>query len=442
MLKKLGEKQELSQTTVTAAEAYYPVPFEAGLEFSPPARGVWNIVHTGMLVPEAHEIFVCAAGCLRGVVLTAAEMGASDRFSTVEIRENNVLDGDMEELIINGVSDILNKLPKLPRAALVYTSCIHHFMACDLKRCYRVLEKRFPQVDFTDCCMNPIMRKSGMTPDAIMRSRLYSLLKPRPINERAVNIVGSDLPTDPECGIVRMISDNGFTLREITSCRSYDEYQEMAEAALNIAVYPSAKAGGEELSRRLGSCFLYLPFSFDYNEIDRQLITLGKTLGITYTPDPSLRDKADSALESVKNIIKDIPIAVDYTAFTHPLQLTLLLLSRGFNVTDVFLDSVSAEDREAFDIIKEKYPTLRYHPTAHPGMRVFGSSEKCLAIGQKAAYFTGTDRFVNIVEDGGLHGYEGIIKLAGLMRDAYEIPKDARDYIQEKGLGCSGGCCL
>ena len=85
-----------------------------------------------MLIPEAHEIFVCAASCLRGVVLTAAEMGAQERFSTVEIKENNLFDGDMENLVIEGVSDIIEKLPKRPPAVLVYTSCVHHFAGCDL----------------------------------------------------------------------------------------------------------------------------------------------------------------------------------------------------------------------------------------------------------------------------------------------------------------------
>ena len=47
-------------------------PYEYGVEYGSPARGMWNIVHTGMLVPESHQIFVCAQGCLRGVVLTAA----------------------------------------------------------------------------------------------------------------------------------------------------------------------------------------------------------------------------------------------------------------------------------------------------------------------------------------------------------------------------------
>ena len=86
MLKRLGET---CPTRVAIRDASFPAPFAPGLEYAAPARGMWNIVHTGMLVPEAHQIFVCAEGCLRGVVLTAAEMGASDRFSTIASRTSS-----------------------------------------------------------------------------------------------------------------------------------------------------------------------------------------------------------------------------------------------------------------------------------------------------------------------------------------------------------------
>ena len=110
MLKRVSAPKEVASVGIPIGKASFPVPFHSGLEYASPARGSWNIVHTGMLIPEAHQIFVCAASCLRGVVLTAAEMGASHRFSTVEIRENNLLDGDMEYHVIEGVSEIIEKL--------------------------------------------------------------------------------------------------------------------------------------------------------------------------------------------------------------------------------------------------------------------------------------------------------------------------------------------
>ena len=48
---------------------------------------------------------------------------------------------------------------------------------------------------------------------------------------------------------------------------------------------------------------------------------------------------------------------------------------------------------------------------------------KILAIGQKAAYFAGTDNFVNIVQGGGMYGFDGIVRLAGLMDEAFRVKR-------------------
>ena len=53
----------------------------------------------------------------------------------------------MESLIIDGVSDILARLPKTPPAILLYTSCVHHFIGCDLDSVYRTLSEKFPTFD-------------------------------------------------------------------------------------------------------------------------------------------------------------------------------------------------------------------------------------------------------------------------------------------------------
>ncbi len=68
-------------------DASFPKPFASKLEYNSPVHGNWNIVHTGMQVPETIQIYVCAENCMRGVVLTAAEMNAADRFSYVIVEE-------------------------------------------------------------------------------------------------------------------------------------------------------------------------------------------------------------------------------------------------------------------------------------------------------------------------------------------------------------------
>lgn len=445
-----GKDKKKEIPHIRIADAKFPAPFNTGLEYASPARGTWNIVHTGMLIPEAHEIFVCATCCLRGVVLTAAEMGAQDRFSTVTVREHNLLDGDMEELVIEGVSDVINKLPKRPPAVLVYTSCVHHFTGVDLDMIYRTLRERFPDIDFTDCYMNPIMRKSGLTPDQLMRSRLYTLLHEREIDPKAVAIIGNDLPTDEYSELMYILTSNGFTVREITSCRTYEEYQEMAESAYYISYYPDAAPGGDLLEERLGGKHIPLKFSFDYEEIDETFAELAGALGINPRKPDEIADArrlCEDELTMTGELIGDTPIVIDYTYCTRPLGLAKLLLMHGFNVTKVYLDSISAGDKNAFEYLKKKYPDIELFPTVHAGMR-FAQTEnsarrdmEVLALGQKAAYFENTNHFVNVVEGGGMIGYEAIYRTARLMREAYETEQPMEELVGIKGLGCSDICC-
>lgn len=469
MLRRVnGKRDEVTIPSVRIADASFPAPFRSGLEYSSPARGTWNIVHTGMLIPEAHEIFVCAAGCLRGVVLTAAEMGTMDRFSTVAVRENNLLDGDMEDLVIEGVSDIIGKLPKRPPAVLVYTSCVHHFSGVDLDMIYTRLRERFPDIDFTDCYMNPIMRKSGLTPDQLMRSRLYMLLHEREISPDAAAIIGNDLPTRKDSDLYRLLTAAGLRIHEITSCRTYEEYQEMGESTVYISYNPDAAPGGDMLSAKLGGRHHYMKLSFNYDEIDEELERLGDAL-IGSTAEGRLdrakairecignlrkcgREESVAALEETLALIGDTPVTIDYTFCPRPLGLARLLLDSGFNVKRVYLDGIPGADKPDYEYLKDNYPDLMLSPTVHSAMR-FAASENSkhaeehvsdgsdcrpwvLAVGQKAAYFENTDHFVNVVEGGGMTGYEAVTETLRLMRDAYVSAKNMRDLVQIKGLGC------
>lgn len=442
MLKRVTAPKEVPSVGIPIGQAAFPAPFVSGLEYASPARGTWNIVHTGMLIPEAHEIFVCAASCLRGVVLTAAEMGAMDRFSTVEVRENNLLDGDMEELVIDGVSDVIAKLPKRPPAVLVYTSCVHHFAGCDLDMIYDRLRQRWPDIDFVDCYMNPIMRKSGLTPDQLMRWGLYKPLKKRPIRADAVAIIGNDLPTDRDSDLYRLLAENGLKIHEITDCESYEAYQQMAESNLYISYYPAAVAGGARLAERLGARHCYVPFSYDCDEIERGLTALAEALGIPAPDFSGKREQCRAALAETLALVEQTPIAIDYTFCPRPLGLARLLLEAGFNVRRVYVDAISGEEKGDFDFLAGHYPQLELFPTVHASMRFLAAKELSdfLALGQKAAHFTNTDHFVNVVEGGGMHGYQAVLKTLALLREAYQEEKNMRDLIQIKGMGC--GCCV
>lgn len=419
-------------------ETSFPAPFLPGLEYNSPAHGTWNIVHTGMLIPGAHQIYVCAANCNRGVVLTAAEMNAADRFSSIAIYEDDLINGDMEELVIEGVTEILRKLPKKPTVVLLFTVCIHHFMGCDLLYIYQTLRERFPEQRFVDCYMDPIMQKGGLTPDQKLRTGLYACLEKREKNPRQISILGNDFATDPDCEMLSMMRNAGFTVKDITICRDFEEYLSMAESGLNISTYPPARVGAEILSQRLETDHLYLPQCFGYDEIDRYLGELAAHLKIKCPDTKPLRQTCEKEFQKAKKVIGETKIVLDASAAPRLLGMTRQLICHGFRVVRIYADSFLPEEKEDYLWLKEHVPDLMVCATIHANMRVFdrGQEEKILAIGQKAAYFHQTPYFVNMVEGGGLYGYRGICSLLEMMCEAYGEKKDTKNLVIRKGLGC------
>lgn len=293
-------------------------------------------------------------------------------------------------------------------------------------------------------------------------------------------MAGGDFCLDESSELYEFLTSYGYDICEAATCKTYDEYQQLAACDYAITTFPAAKVAGDYLEKNFGQKHLYLPASFSYDKIDENMKKLQDILGLkkeslnikkessdvkkegsdikssdikkegSDKPHEGLdldavlaerKAQCEDAFKNARAVIGDTEIAIDFTAFPMMLSLTKLLLEHGFNVKRLYTDSFPAEEKEIFLWIKENAPDIEVYPTVHAAMRVQPrkSEEKVLAIGQKAAYFTGTDYFVNVVEGGGFWGYGAVLKLVELMCEAYETSKDTKSLIQIKGMGC-GNC--
>lgn len=412
------------------------------LEFNAPVHGTWNIVHIGMAVPESHQIYVCAVNCMRGVVMTALEMGARDRFSCVTIEEKDMFSDNLETLTIEGVSEVIEKLDKHPRNVMVFTVCVHAFMGANLKKIYDELSKRYPDIDFCRCYMDPIMQKNGPSPDMKLRYAMFEPLEPLDVKRNTVALLGCDLKMEREqSDIVAYLEDNGFSVMQLQDCRDYDEYLSLGSAEYFITTYPNAERAIKRTAGRLGRQALYLPAHLDGENNNTALKELAAMTGIDAVYDKSCEDEAMAELRRVRELVGDTEIAVDYIAHPEPCGVARLLYENGFNVKRIYLDAVAADDKDNEKWIRENAPDISFVPTITPETRIAQKGDgSALAIGPKAAWAEDTKHFVNIIEGGGLFGYRGIKGLAHLIEDAYVNEKDTHDIVPRKAVGLMS-CC-
>lgn len=438
MLKRVGAEPNRRNYQVPIGKTEGMKLFSHHPEFNPPAHGVWNIVHVGMLVPEAHQIYVCGVNCMRGVVLTAAEMGQSQRFSMVLLEEEDLIQGTVEDVTLEGVASVLEKLPKLPPVVMVFTVCTYRFLGCDLDYIYGNLERRFPTVRFLRCFMEPITQKEGLSPDQRLRKAMYDPLPVCPSREKTAAILGSDFRLTAGADLRRMLEESGWTLLEIQNYDTYADYLELGQSQVMLSTFPRGQYGAEKTANRLGRRQFYLPGSFSYAEIARMVERLAAELDLKRLDIEAEQKACDEALARAKAVIGEMTIAIDYTLHPRPLGLARLLLEHGFKVERVYLDSVTQEEQDDFAWLRENRPELMLIATTQPQLRLKSRENNVpvLALGQIAAWAEGTPWFVNLVEGGGLWGYDGIRTMAKQMVEAANTKKDTRDLVPRKGLGC------
>lgn len=418
----------------------YAYNADVGLAYASPVRGVWNIVHVGTLVPQAHQVYVCPTSCLRGVVLTTAEMGAMDKLSTITVGEDNLIDGDMEEALQTGVERIIAELPVRPRMMMIFTSCVHHFLAVNYRRVYNVLREKYPDIDFVDCYMDPIMRRTAPVGPSLLR-QMTRVQKKIEKNPKQVSYVGNCFHPDIHCDLSILLEERGITIKDVNTSKTYDDYLSMAASPVNFLFHNMAIPAAKDMKIRLDQDWMQLRPGYNYEAIREDL---EKALDMAGVQAPQSdwfvqqTQMTEEAVSAAKQAISDTPIALDYTAVDRPLELALFLLRHGFNVQRVYID-VFTEAEEVFDALRQEAPQLRIYPSLNWNILKMDrdTKGKILCIGQKAAYFNSSDYFVNLVDNEGLYGFAGIRHLMELMVEANEQTKPMKELVQVKGWGCS-----
>lgn len=408
---------------------------EQGLHYSSPAHGGWGVVRVAMLVPESQVLFVCPSGCGRHGALGAIETRNKNRVAYLCIDEADIVSGRYEEMVPQAVEEMINRLDSKPKAFFIFVSCLDDLLGTDYEETLESL-CTIHKIPFRICHMNPISLDSKLPPPVNVQKNIYSLLEAKKEKADAVNILGAFAPLDKDSEIFSFLKECGIKkVNHISEFSTFEGFEKMAEAKLNLVLRPEALAAAKDMEKNLGIPFCFVPVSYNLSTIEQQYRIIAEATGSSLDLSNHKRE-ASEQIEAAKNIIGDMPISIDAGATCRPYDLAAALISYGFNVIGVYADKLPEFEAEVFTWLKKHAPQVKYYQTEHHTWVNERSDNQVdeISIGFNAGYLTGSSKTLSLAFDEGMFGYRGIIKLMTMMTEAFEQSSDLKTKIEEYGL--------
>lgn len=397
-------------------------PISQEVRYCSPYHGGWDIARMALNVPESHAVFFCPASCARIIALNAKKNGLQPRLSVYGLREDEIVMNDYRDAVVSSVSELLERLPKKPKALMLFVSCIDSMLATDHSGELRDLERLYPDVRFMLMRMDPICQSAKRRQTIFkLHEDVFSLLEPRERDAHLVALTGgNDWPR--EGVFTGHFLKNGFSVSHIGLCRTMEEFQKMAGAALNVCTMPFGMDAVRMLEKKCGTPFVMLTQKADFELFESDFQKICDVLRISAPDYAALRAETVSAMARAAKKLNGMPVFLDSAAFNDPVSWGLLLKRHGVNVKKVFVYSpAAAETPEAMALCRE-FPDVEVRDCGRCDMPDDRAVEPCeaVAVGQECGCFTGAKYTVPLFCDNGHWGWDAVKNVCGLIENAPE----------------------
>lgn len=337
-------------------------------------RGMNGFSYNALLIPESIHIIVSPVGCGRHTDFDLMCDGDySGKLYHIHLTESDVVIGTAVNTVKEKVIALIESLEQKPKAVSLMITCMDALLHTDYSIIRKELEKRYG-IRFTIVRMFAFLNDADITHMMLLMKSVYSLLRSSGNRqEHKINMIGNTAPFSMKSDFVKLLSDAGYEVQEIRTCKSFEEYERMGDARLNVVLNPNAIPAAVMMQEELG-----LPYITFYECMDPELIkanyqALEKELGCKLDYKSYYQKALKKAVE-FRKVIEGKQFAIgdgfDYNAVKCAAEFAEL----GGQVKYVLISKVKKED-------------LRYYERLH-------------AAGQKTVfYLTGDYGFTHFKEE-------------------------------------------
>lgn len=368
-------------------------------------------------IPETFALHVAPSACGRRLCIGTYRYGVRKHRAHLYITEEDIVAGCYEDLIPEAVEKVMATVQPTPKGIIISVTCIDDLLGTDHDALRRLLEARFPDVAFAIHRIDPIRRRTAPTPRANITRCHFELMKPVAEHEAALNIIGDLLPMSQDTELRLFAEKIGAEVRQVGACKTFSELQRMAASSLNLVVSPVGFLAAQDAEARLGIPFIYSPDHYSIERYDQMYDHMADMFGKGVPDLSSYREEALRKIEMAKEIVGDMPIAIDRRIDFLPITVARALVCYGFNVKLVLEELVFDGVLDDFYWMGENHPEVPILSATDPAVvaSVEGEGSDYLCLGFSSAYLLKSKHLVEPPEGYFTYGYEAISRLMDAM---------------------------
>ncbi len=359
----------------------------ATLAFNSPGAQGFGVKRAGLAVPGSVMLLVSPGCCGRNTTLLTERKEYDGRFFFLLLDETDIVTGRHLKKIPQAVREAAEACEVPPTCVMICITCVDALLGTDMERVCRKSSEE-AGLPVLPCYMYALTREGRVPPMAAVRKTVYELLKKRKRKSSSVNLLGSFTPYEDDSELYEILRGLGVrNIREISRCRTFGEYEAMAEANFNLVLNPESRLAADDLMKRLGIPSIELTRLYQTDKIHRQYVLLGEALGAAID-DARWREEAEEEIAGFREAHPDAAFAVGEWLNADPFELSCALLRYGFRVPEIF-GTVTDANLVWIRKIAELSPGTRIYTNLSPTMINYdcAGSEKVISIGRDAGYY-------------------------------------------------------
>ena len=423
-------KNDIPDELLSGKNLVYSSP--ATLAYNSPGAEGFGVKRAGLSVPESIMLIVAPGCCGRNTSLISSMSEYKNRFFYLEMSEPDLVTGRHLSKIPDAIKEVLEFLrdggKKIPKVVMICITCVDALLGTDMDRVCRKAEDalvggEFEGIKVRPCYMYALTREGRRPPMVHVRQTIYSLLEPMEKDARSVNIIGGFAPLE-NTELKEYLTLAGIrNIRQISTCKTYEEFLQMASANFNIVIDPEARAAAEDMNKRLNIPYIELTRVYSTDKINSQYKALASVAGIDIN-DSAEKAEADEAIARLKNAYPDLKINVGECTNANAFELALSLTRMGFKVGEIYA-TLAPENFIYVKNLALLSPDTKIYCNMEPTMLYYkiSQSDADVTIGKDAKFYCPDIPNVAWNQDTRPFGYQGVRDLMNKLFESLEEAK-------------------